>query len=238
MIINKVGSLLQRTHAEEIIMFNFFNKTDSDVKRDVLNELMWDPSVTAPEIKVSVRDGIVSLSGSVPHYIEKVAAEHAAQRVGGVKAVADELTVKGEFDKSDQDVAQAALNALQWNYSVPKGVKVSVDNGWINLSGEVSWDYQRNAAVKAVRGLLGVVGVTNDINIKPTLLSSDIKIRIEEALKRSAEIEGREIGVLVSGNKVTLSGHVHSISEREDARFAAWNTPGVMTVENNLTIFQ
>lgn len=219
-------------------MFNFFNKTNSDVKRDVINELVWDPSVTSSHVEVTAIDGIVTLRGTVPHYIEKRAAEHAAQRVGGVKAVADELEVKGLFAKTDEEIASAALDALKWNYSVPDDVKVSVDKGWVTLDGEAEWDYQRNSAENAVSELLGVVGVTNSIALKSKTQPSDIKSRIQEALKRSAEAEGRQISVTVKGDKVTLTGHVHSFSEFEDARLAAWNAPGVMAVENNLTISQ
>jgi osmotically-inducible protein OsmY len=219
-------------------MFNFFNKSDSDIKQDVANELMWDSSISASEVKVSAKDGIVTLSGSVLHFIEKVAAEQAAERVGGVKAVADELEVKTIFDKSDEDIAQAALSALKWNYSVPDNVKVSVEKGWITINGEAEWDYERNAAKNSVSQLMGVTGVTNNMTIKSKAQPSDIKTRIEEALKRSAEAEGRKISVSVSGNKVTLSGHVHSFSEIDDAREAAWMAPGVMDVENNLTTSQ
>ena len=219
-------------------MFNFFNKTDTDVKRDVINELRWDPSVSSSDIEVSAKDGIVTLYGSVPHFFEKLSAEHAAQRVGGVKAVADEIKVIGIFDKSDEDIARAAVSALEWNYSVPAGIKVSVDHGWLKLDGEVEWDYQRNAARKAVCELMGVSGFTNNITLKSKAQPADIKNRIEDALKRSAEAEGRKIGVSVSGDKVTLTGKVHSFSEIEDARLAAWMAPGVMKVENNLTISQ
>lgn len=219
-------------------VFNFFNKNDLDLKNDVINELMWDPSVTSSKVKVSSKDGIITLSGSVPHYIEKMSAEKAAQRVGGVRVVADELEVMGALDKSDEEIAEASLNAIKWKYSVPDDVKISVDHGWITLTGDVDWNYQRAAAESAVADLLGVNGVTNSIKIKDQVLPSDVKTRIEEALKRSAEAEGRKIHVVVQGDTVTLTGNVHSFGEVEDARFAAWAAPGVMTVINNLTISQ
>jgi osmotically-inducible protein OsmY len=219
-------------------MFNYFNKTDTEVKQDVLNELMWDPSVNSGQVKVSAKNGVVSLTGSVPHYIEKLAAERAARRVGGVRAVVDELEVKGLFDKNDEEIAAAALSALKWNYSAPKDVKVTVSHGWIDLDGEAEWDYQRNAAQYAVSELLGVRGVSNRIKLKSAVQPSDIKTRIEEALKRSAEAEGRKINVTVKEDRVILSGKVHSISESEDVRLAAWKAPGVRIVENNLTISQ
>lgn len=219
-------------------MFNFFNKTDSDVRQDVANELMWDPRVSSGDIKVTAKDGIITLNGTVPHLTEKRAAEHAAERVGGVKAVVDELEVKSSFDRSDEEIAEAAVSALKWNYSVPENVKLSIDHGWITLTGEADWNYQRTAAKNSVNQLLGVRGVSNSITIRPKVQSSDIKTRIEEALKRSAETEGRKISVVVSGDKVTLTGNVHSFSESDDARDAAWMAPGVTSVENNLTISQ
>jgi osmotically-inducible protein OsmY len=219
-------------------MFNFFNKTDSTVKHDVINELMWDPSINSSEVKVAAHNGIVTLTGTVPHFIEKKAAEHAAQRVGGVKAVADELEVKGIFDKTDEEIARAALSALNWNYSTPDDIKVSVEKGWVTLDGEAEWDYQRSAARDAISDLIGVGGVTNNIVLRTKAQPADIKARIEEALKRSAESAGHKISVSVSGDRVTLTGHVNSFSEIEDARIAAWNAPGIMTVDNRLTISQ
>lgn len=219
-------------------MFNFGNKSDVDVKTDVMNELMWDASLDSTSINVKAHNGLVTLTGTVPHYTEKMSAEHAAQRVAGVKAVADELEVKGLFDKSDEEIAKAAMGALKWNYSVPSDIKVTVEKGWITLTGETEWNFQKNAAMDSVQSLLGVCGVTNSITLKSKTQPFDIKLRIEEALKRTAENDGRKIDVSVQGDKVTLSGSVHSYSEIEDARIAAWNAPGVMMVENNLVISQ
>lgn len=219
-------------------MFNFFKKDDSQIQQDIMTELRWDPSIDADQITVAVKDGIATLSGSLPHYFEKSSAEKAAQRVGGVRAVADEMTVNllGSYERSDADIAEAALSALKWNYQVPEGIKVSVDRAWITLSGETKWDYERNAAEDAVTLLMGVRGVTNNISIKSSVQSSDVKTRIEDALKRSAESEGRKINVAVDGSEVTLTGNVHSFSEMEVAKLAAWGAKGVMTVENNLVL--
>lgn len=219
-------------------MFGFHKKADAQLKQDVESELRWDPSVTFDQIKVTVDSGVVTLRGSVPHYSEKTSAEKAAQRVGGVRAVADELEVNlfPEYARSDEEIASSALSALQWNYSVPDNVKVTVDKGWVTLRGEAAWAYEKNAAKDAVSTLIGVRGVSNDITIKSSVQASDVKTKIEEALKRSAETEGRNINVTVSGSKVSLSGNVQSLSEMEDALQAAWSAPGVMTVEDNLKI--
>lgn len=221
-------------------MFNLFLKTDSQIQQDVINEIKWDPSVTSSQVSVTVNDGIATLKGSVPHYYEKSLAEDAAQRVGGVRAVTDEIEVNlmGENNRSDIQIAESALSALEWSYSVPKEVRVTVEKGWITLKGETDWDYQRTAAKDAVSQLLGVCGVTNNITIKSKTLPSDIKTRIEEALQRTAEAEGRKISVSVSGDKATLTGNVHSFAELEVARHAAWMAPGIMSVENNLKISQ
>jgi osmotically-inducible protein OsmY len=221
-------------------MFNFFQKNDLQIQQDVMTELLWDPKLQSAHVTATAKNGIVTLRGNVPHYFEKSSAEEAAQRVGGVRAVADEIEVKimNSYVKSDEDIAEAALNALKWNYSVPTGIQVSVDNGWITLKGEADWDYQRNAAKSAVSCLFGVRGVSDMVTLKSKVQPSDVKTRIEEALKRSAESEGRKITVAVDGDKVTLTGNVHSFTEMEDARLAAWNAGGVMHVENNLHISQ
>lgn len=221
-------------------MFNFFKKTDSEIEQDVISEINWDPQVKSDQISVYVKDGIVSLRGSVPHYFEKSKAEEAAQRVAGVRAVAEELEVNlmGSYERSDEQIAEAALMALNWSYSAPKEIKITVEKGWITLEGETEWDYQRNAAKEAITQLMGVCGVTNNITIKSKVQPTDIKNRIEEALKRSAESESRAISVLVNGDKVTLTGKMHSLSEIDDARSAAWMAPGVRRVENNLRVGQ
>jgi osmotically-inducible protein OsmY len=185
-----------------------------------------------------VHDGIVTLRGSVPQYYEKTKAVEAAQRVGGVRAVADEIEVNlmGSYLHSDEQIAEAALSALQWSYSVPKDAKVTISKGWITLTGQAEWNYQRKAATNVVSRLMGVSGVTNNISIKSKILPSDIKIRIEEALIRSAEAEGRKISVSVDGDKATLTGKVHSYVELDEAGHAAWMAPGIKSVENNLWI--
>ncbi len=219
-------------------MFNLFEKSDSQIQDDVKKEFQWDPSVSDSNIAVTVNDGIVTLRGSVPHYFEKSNAEQVAQRVGGVRAVADEIEVNisGVHKRTDEEIAKAALTAMDWNYQVPESVKVSVDNGWVTLRGETSWAFQRTAASNVIKPLKGVRGVTNEVTIKTQVQSSDVKTRIEDALKRSAEREGRKINVAVHGSSVTLSGNVHSNYEIGDAGLAAWNAPGVRKVENNLKL--
>jgi osmotically-inducible protein OsmY len=215
-------------------------KTDSQIQTDVMQELKWDPSVTHEHIGVAVSDGIATLSGTVPTYIEKSAAEKAAQRVSGVKAVVEKIEVKlpGSFKRGDQEIAKAIVNHFIWNVQVPDDlVKPSVEDGWVDLSGEVEWDYQRSAAEKCARGLTGVIGVTNKITIKAKKVQPEVvKEKIETALKRKAEREARRISVAVNGGKVILSGNVSSFSEMRDARGAAWSAPGVTSVENNLHV--
>jgi osmotically-inducible protein OsmY len=214
-------------------------KTDSQIQSDLMQELKWDPSVTHEHIGVAVTSGIVTLSGTVPNYAEKFAAERAAQRVGGVKAVVEKIEVKlpGSFQRTDQDIASAIVDQFKWAVQVPEDrVKANVENGWVKLTGEVDWEYQRSAAERAVRGLTGVKSITNSIMIKPRVQSSAVKEQIEGALRRAAEREARRINVETRGSRVVLTGEVRSFAELRDAKGAAWNAPGVTEVEDHLMV--
>ena len=214
-------------------------KTDNQVQQDVLAELKWEPSVNAAQIGVEVKDGIVTLAGHVGSYAEKWDAERAAQRVAGVKALAIEMdvTLPGSSKRNDADIARSAESTLQWMTYLPKdSVKVMVENGWITLSGELDWEYQRRAAANGVRYLMGVTGVSDQITIKPKVSLSAVKSEIEAALKRGAKADAQKISVAVHGADVTLTGTVHSWSERDLARHSAWGTPGVRNVVDNIAV--
>ena len=214
-------------------------KTDAQVQQDVIAELKWEPSINAAQIGVEVKDGIVTLAGHVSSYAEKWNAERATQRVSGVKALAIEMDVQlaGSSRRNDTDIARSAENALQWMTFFPKDrVKVMVEDGWITLSGEVDWEYQRQAAAGGVRYLMGVTGVSDQIVVKPKVSLSAVKSDIEAALKRRATADAQKISVGVRGADVTLTGTVHSWSERDLARDSAWGTPGVRNVVDNITI--
>ena len=218
-------------------------KTDAHVQRDVMNELKWEPTIHAAEIGVAVKNGVVTLSGTVDSYGKKWAADRAAKRVAGVKAVTEEIkvTLAASHTRADQDIAEAATQVLGWNLWVPRErVKVTVRNGWITLSGDVDWYYQKEHAEDAVRHLQGVLGVGNSITIKPPVrvLPIEVKNKIEDALKRNAKLllAAQKIQVETSGSKVILRGSVGNLAECQEAEYAAWSAPGVSEVENQLTV--
>ena len=215
-------------------------KTDTQLQQDVIAELKWEPSVNAAQIGVEVKDGIVTLAGHVNSYAEKLGAERAAQRVSGVKALAVEMDVKlsGSSKRTDADIARSAENILEWTTYLPKDhVKVMVESGWVTLTGDVDWEYQRQAAAKGIRYLMGVTGVSDQIVInKPKVSLSAVKSEIEAALKRRATADAQKISVEVHGADVTLTGKVHSWSERDLARHSAWGTSGVQNVVDHMTV--
>ena len=214
-------------------------KTDLQLQQDVMAELKWEPAVHAEKIGVEVDSGVVTLAGHVNSYPEKWHAERAAQRVSGVKALAVEIDVKlaGSDQRNDADVARSCENVLLWTTYLPKdSVKVMVEGGWVTLSGQVEWGFQRTTAAAAVRYLAGVKGLSDQITIKPGMTASVVKSDIEAALKRRATNEANGIQVAVNGNDVTLTGTVLTWVERDAAESAAWSSPGVRNVVDNIAI--
>jgi len=215
-------------------------RTDTELQRGVMEALAWEPSIDSAAIGVSTESGIVMLTGTVKSLPQKWTAVRVAQRVAGVKAVTDAIIVKlpGESERSDADIARAAVNALDWNVSVPRNrIKVVVEHGRITLEGEVRFHYEKVAAERAVRHLIGVIGVSNQISVSPPKVSvGDVKQRIEQALERAAELDAGKISVETANGKVTLRGTVNSWTERDEAEWAAWAAPGVSGVENDLRI--
>lgn len=214
-------------------------RTDAELKADVTNELAWDPAVDATHVGVAVERGVVTLTGHVETFAEKHAIERAVQRVKGVRLVAIELDVKlaPGHQRSDTEIAQAVESALKWNAVIGAApIQVMVEKGWVTLGGQVSWHYQRDAAAKAVRDLLGVTGVSNLIELKPQATANQVALRIRDALARQAEREARHLDIVVNGSEVALRGRVHSWAESAAAVGAAWSAPGVTRVVNELSV--
>ncbi len=214
-------------------------KTDYEIKDDVLAELLWQPNIDETKIGVIVENAVVTLSGVVDSYSKKLAAEKAVKNVKGVKAVALDIDVKHgtDYKKTDKEIAKSAVNALTWNNSIPEEkISVKVEDGWIYLSGELNYAYQKDAAKKAVDNLLGVKGVVNSLKIKQTTQPTNIKDKIAKAFERSAEVNAKNITASVDGHTVTLRGTVNSIAEKDGAQKAAYMAPGVYEVKNELVV--
>jgi osmotically-inducible protein OsmY len=212
--------------------------TDDSIWEDVLSELEWDPRISSEnDIVVAVKDGVVTLSGFVPTFWDKDAAERAAKRVYGVKAVANDISVKPLWQRTDPEIARDAIQQLERHISIPGDkIKVTVKNGWVTLEGAVDREVQKKLAHSAVKKLKGVTGITNNITTKPKITPGQVKDKIEDALRRSAELDARRIRVEVKDGTVTLHGRVRSWAEREEAERAAWSSPGTTVVENEIVV--
>jgi osmotically-inducible protein OsmY len=214
-------------------------KTDSELKKDVLTELAWDPVVPEAHVGVAVDTGVVTLYGHLDTYEQKVAAKRAAERVTGVRAIALELEVvpRADHERSDTGIAGAIDNALDWSTLVPRDqIHVAVEHGWVTLTGEVNWNYQRRVVERLIRPLKGVVGITDSMRLKPRALPDDLNNRIKEAFSRQAMREAKRIEVEVNGHTVTLRGQVHSWADRNAAEGVTWSAPGVTRVNNKLVV--
>ncbi|HXJ95938.1 MAG TPA: BON domain-containing protein [Terriglobia bacterium] len=214
-------------------------QSDTALQTSVLEELRWEPGVKATDIGVTVKDGVVTIEGTVDSYAEKWAAERAVKRLSGVKALAVEINVKlpGPSERTDADTAEAARNALKWDVLIPQDrIRVTVGNGFLTLEGEVDWQFQRSAAERVVRYLTGVTGIANEITVKPKVAPTDVKAKIEAALQRNAILDAQDIKVQADGGKVTLSGRVRSWAERDEAEDAAWAAPGVKEVKDLIAV--
>lgn len=216
-------------------------KTDKQIQQDVIDQLKWEPFLNSAEIGVSVTNGVVTLSGQVDSYLKKLNAERAVRKVTGVRAIAEDIQIRvaPTGQRTDTEIAQAALNALKWHSAVDENkIRLQVENGVIRLEGEVEWEYQRVIARNAVASLNGVRSVLNLITIRPKVSAFDLEKQIGAAFQRHATIDAGKISVSVAGNKVTLNGKVRSFAESEDAADVAWAAPGVQHVENKLAIVE
>lgn len=213
-------------------------KNDRLIQKDVMAALEYSPAIAPEHIGVAVEDAVVTLSGTVSSYAEKYAAEKACYRVHGVKAVVDQIEVKlpGTHERSDTAIAQAAADTLAWNVLVPASVQIFVEKGRLILRGHVDWEFQRNAAEKALRNLIGITELVNHISVQREVQPEDVKARIQHALERRAPAGSQNIDIEVSGSTVILSGTVHSAAERDDVKWAAWSVPGVSEVESRIQI--
>jgi osmotically-inducible protein OsmY len=212
---------------------------DEELRQQVIDELEFEPTLNAANIGVAVSGNVVTLTGHVSSYAEKIAAERAAKRVKGVHGIAEEIEIRFPEDKKvrDDEIAARALNIIAWDTTIPDDdIQVKVQHGWLTLTGKADWYYQKVAAENAVRKLSGVRGVTNHIEVAPQVFVTDVKQRIETALRRNAEVELSGISLQVMGHKVVLEGHVNSWHERQVAETAAWSVPGVNAVEDHLTV--
>lgn len=214
-------------------------KTDLEIQQDVMAEIKWEPLLIVSEIGVAVKNGVVTLSGLVDMYTKKLLAEKAAQRVQGVKAIAEDIKVNilGTDKKSDSEIAETAADVLKWNSSIlEEQIKIKAENGWLTLDGEVEWEFIKTSAEKALENLVGVRGITNNIKITSNIDPIDIKRKIMHAFHRSATIDFENVNVETIGSKVILTGKVRSLAEKKDAERAAWLAPGVNFVDNRLKI--
>jgi osmotically-inducible protein OsmY len=213
-------------------------RSDDSIRNDVLSELKWDPKIgSSGDIAVAVKGGVVTLSGFVSSFWEKDAAEKAVKRVYGVKGVANDIEVKLFWQRTDPEVARDVVHELESHVSIPSDqIKVTVKNGWVTLEGTVDWEYQKNLAKSAIKKLKGVTGVTNNIKVQPKISPTEVKAKIEEALRRSAELDARRINVEVDGSTVRLYGGVSSWAEKDEAERAAWSAPGTENVESHIIV--
>jgi osmotically-inducible protein OsmY len=214
-------------------------KSDLQIQKDVIEELRWEPFLNSSEIGVAVKNGIVTLSGQVDSYSKKLIAEKAAKKVNGVKAIAEDIQVGilPASRKTDTQIAEAVLNALKWHSAIQdEKIKIKVEDGNVRLEGEVEWEYQRSSIKSAIENLAGVRSVVNLVTVKSKITPSEVQQKIKAAFQRSATIDAGKITVEVFGSKVVLHGQVRSFAEKEDAELAAWNAPGINSVESNLEI--